>query len=244
MMGGSRCLLVAAVAVVLGAIAVAPVAAETGKKRSIYLKGVVCGLPHSAPDVAELLPKAQAGDPVSQHLLASKYRLGLGIPKDPEKAAKWMRRAAEQGYVEAEQDLGGMYMQGSAVQRNIEKALYWLRRAGRKGHACAQTILGFDLLNGSNDVPVNVGEAVEWLHLAAEQKSGWAHRLLASYYDGGYGNAPDKVRALKWAIVAERYRPTNEQVREFRVKLEKKIPAAEAAEGSRRAAAWFAAHPD
>ena len=110
MTGGSRHLLLAAVAVVLGAIAGAPVAAETGKKRSIYLKGVVCRLSHSAPEVAELLPKAEAGDPASQYLLASKYRLGLGIPKDPEKATKWIRRAAENGYAEAEIDLGIMHL--------------------------------------------------------------------------------------------------------------------------------------
>ncbi len=156
----------------------------------------------------------------------------------------WMRRAAEQGYAEAEQDLGAMYLQGSGVTRNVDQALYWFRRAARNGQACAQSALGDFLLTGGMEVPVNVSDAVKWLHLAAEQKSGRAHRYLAWYYRDGFGSPPDKVKALKWAIVSEEYNPTNDQVREVRAKLEAGLPAEQRAEGRRRAEAWFAAHPD
>ncbi len=243
MTGDPRRLLFAAVAVFLGT-ALVPLVASAGEKESIYFKGKVCRFPYRAPDVTVLLPQAEAGDPEAQYQLASRYRSGLGATRDDDKAAKWMRRAAKQGHSGAQSGLAGMYFQAIGVKRNVQKALFWLRRAGRKGNACAQAVLGDALLFGTNEVPVDPRQAAKWLHLAAEQKSGRAHRLLAFYYYDGYGNAPDKVKALKWAIVSEAYNPTSKQVREFREKLEKKIPAAEAAEGRRRAAAWFAAHPD
>ena len=47
-------------------------------------------------------PRAEAGDPAAQALIAEIYSRGLGIPQDLEKATQWYKKAAEQGVPEAE----------------------------------------------------------------------------------------------------------------------------------------------
>lgn len=46
------------------------------------------------------------------------YFEGKGVHKDYVEAAKWFRRAANQGRAEAQQNLGGMYSRGQGVPQN------------------------------------------------------------------------------------------------------------------------------
>ncbi|MFP4156794.1 MAG: tetratricopeptide repeat protein [Opitutales bacterium] len=55
---------------------------------------------------------AQAGHPVSQLVIASRYFHGSGLPKDDSEAYKWTRRSAEQGYKYAQFNLGYCYALG------------------------------------------------------------------------------------------------------------------------------------
>jgi hypothetical protein len=48
---------------------------------------------------------AGQGDPVEQNHLGYMYRNGQGVTKNEAEAVKWYRRAAEQGNVDAKQDL-------------------------------------------------------------------------------------------------------------------------------------------
>jgi TPR repeat protein len=53
---------------------------------------------------------------------------GLGTPKDESVAVRWYRRAAEQGHVDAQNNLGFMYGTGRGVEINHAEAVMWLRR--------------------------------------------------------------------------------------------------------------------
>jgi TPR repeat protein len=59
------------------------------------------------------------------------------MPVNYAEAAKWYRRAAEQGYAEAQHKLGTHYAEGWRVPRNYVLAYMWLSLAGAEGGAYA-----------------------------------------------------------------------------------------------------------
>ena len=97
------------------------------------------------------------------------YRNGEGVVRDPKKAAEWYRKAAEQGYAEAQNNLGLLYAGGRGVAKDEAKAVEWYRKAAKQGHEAAQYNLSL----------------IEWqlLNRAAEQKN-------VDFQDGLTGTAP------------------------------------------------------
>lgn len=57
------------------------------------------------------------------------------------KAAKWWRKAADQGHVDARFNLGGMYFNGRGVDQSYPEAVKWYRKAADQGHSSAQYAL-------------------------------------------------------------------------------------------------------
>jgi hypothetical protein len=57
------------------------------------------------------------------------YDTGTGVDPDPAEAARWFRRAAEQGEAAAQQNLGVMYANGDGVPRDFVTAHQWLSLA-------------------------------------------------------------------------------------------------------------------
>lgn len=75
------------------------------------------------------LPAAQAGDPEAQTNVGEIFERGLGGVPNPEAAALWYQKAADQSYSRALFDLGTLYEQGSGVPMDRMKALNLYRRA-------------------------------------------------------------------------------------------------------------------
>jgi TPR repeat protein len=48
------------------------------------------------------------------------------VPRDPKKAAKWIERAADSGYPDAQYDIGVMHATGEGVTRDLSTAYMWL----------------------------------------------------------------------------------------------------------------------
>jgi TPR repeat protein len=59
------------------------------------------------------------------------YRDGQGVVQDYAEAAKWYRKAAEQGYASAQSSLGVMY---GAVAQDYVRAHMWFSIAASGGH--------------------------------------------------------------------------------------------------------------
>jgi uncharacterized protein len=72
---------------------------------------------------------AQAGDPEAQTNVGEIFERGLGGEPNPEAAAVWYQKAADQGYSRALFDLGTLYEQGLGVEKDRLKALNLYRRA-------------------------------------------------------------------------------------------------------------------
>ena len=56
-------------------------------------------------------------------------------------AVFWYRKAAEQGYADAQYNLGFCYCEGEGVSQDYTQAVYWLRKAAEQGNADAQFLL-------------------------------------------------------------------------------------------------------
>ena len=74
----------------------------------------------------------------TQYNLGGFYQDGVGVAKDTAEAAKWFRRAAEQGHAEAQYALGSLYCEGEGIEKNMIEAVKWLRKAAEQGHQAAK----------------------------------------------------------------------------------------------------------
>ena len=89
-------------------------------------------------------PLALAGDPDAQFNLGQAYKLGRGVPTDLTQAEDWYRRAAKQGHLQAEDNLGLVLF--TANRR--EEAMPFILRSAARGEPRAQYVLGTAHFNG------------------------------------------------------------------------------------------------
>ena len=76
------------------------------------------------------------------------------------------RKAAEQGYTEAQYNLGVMYGSSQGVEQDYAEAVRWYRKSAVQGYAGAQYNLGVMYENGLG-VAKDYIEAHKWWDLAA-----------------------------------------------------------------------------
>ena len=62
------------------------------------------------------------------------YGDGQGVKQDYFEAVKWYRKAAEQGYANAQFNLGVMYYQGDGVRQDKGQAKEWFGKACDNGY--------------------------------------------------------------------------------------------------------------
>ena len=94
--------------------------------------------------VREWRPLAQAGDADAQFNLGQAYKLGRGVTQDFAQAIAWFERAARQGHIQAEDNLGlVLYESGRRAD-----AVSWLERSAARGEPRAQYVLAAELFNG------------------------------------------------------------------------------------------------
>ena len=117
--------------------------------------------------------------------------------KDYPEAVKWYRKAAEQGQVNAQHNLGWCYYNGKGVSQSYYEAVKWYRKAAEQGHADAQCNLGLCYENGYG-VSQSWSEAVKWYRKAAEQGNASAQCNLGWCYEFGKGVSQSYYEAVKW----------------------------------------------
>ncbi len=115
---------------------------------------------------------------------------------------KWYRRAAEQGFLQAQLDLA----MGLGENGDPTEGIKWLREAAQNGVADAQCELGMAYLGYTSlwnkVVPIDAVEAVKWLSKAAEQGDAEAQGNLGECYFRGQGTVLDYIQAYKWVNLA------------------------------------------
>ena len=119
------------------------------------------------------------------------------IPEDDIQAAYWWRKAAEQGFAEAQFNLGNRYAKGEGVPEDDVQAAYWWRKAAEQGVAAAQFNLGNRYAKGEG-VPEDDVQAAYWWRKAAEQGVAAAQFNLGYRYAKGEGVPEDDRQAVFW----------------------------------------------
>ena len=69
------------------------------------------------------------------------YYNGQGVTQDYSEAVKWFRKAAEQGYAAAQNNLGMCYKNGEGVTRDYSEAVKWYQKAAERGDQDAKDFL-------------------------------------------------------------------------------------------------------
>lgn len=152
--------------------------------------------------VEDLEQGAEMGIALMQYYLGIKYySIGQGIPQDYKEAMKWFRKAAEQGYADAQAVLGLMYVIGQGVPQDYKEAIKWCRKAVEQGNANAQFTLGNMYLNGEA-VAQDYKEAVKLFSKAAEQGEVSAQLNLGIMYFSGRGVPQDYVESYAWLNIS------------------------------------------
>jgi len=182
------------IALLVLSVAGAPAFAMTELKAEQLVKAASSG---NIAALTRLETAAKAGDPHAQEGLGD-Y---LYVHKNYAKAAYWWRKAAAQGSVNAETQLGFVYSSGRmfGVPWNYAKAVYWERKAAAQGSITDETQLGLAYSNGRG-VPINYAKAAYWWGKAAAQGdyAGGAETSLGDAYFHGLGVPRNYAKAVYW----------------------------------------------
>ena len=205
------------------------------KLAKCYLEGI--GIEQSDTEAVKWF--CQAMNKTEQYSADVLFWIGLlyytgdtDIMQDPQKAEKWFRKAAEQGHVKAQLQLGKTY-----VERDVSESLKWYQKAAEQGDTEAQFWLGKCYYEGNGvkqddyetvkwygkalkkseaevlywlglrcyrgrDVKRNYLEAVKWFTKSAEQGNADAQYILGNCYFEGKGVEEDLPAAVKWYLKA------------------------------------------
>jgi class 3 adenylate cyclase len=141
------------------------------------------GLPEF--DLADVLRRSEAGDPEAQRVrgqLHDTWYQDGGLPKDNFKAARWYRKAAEAGDLEAAKLLSWLLKDGDGVEPDLAEAAHWLEMVAKVGDA--------DALVGLAELYEHGGKGIR----QDREKAIRLYRRAADLWDGGFAIA--KLRAL------------------------------------------------
>jgi uncharacterized protein len=122
---------------------------------------------------------------------------------DPQRAALWIRSAAEYGVPAAQLRLGRMLLEGTGVALDQDAAFWWFRRAADQGDAEAMNMLGRCHEHGWG-TPLDLQRAAARYRAAAERHHDWGQYNLGNLLFDGRGVARDPGQALAWYRRASR----------------------------------------
>jgi TPR repeat protein len=124
-------------------------------------------------------------DPKKQNEMGDRYCDGKdGFEQDFEKAAHWFKKAAAQGFAEAQHNLGWCYQEGKGVRQDWQIAASWYEKAAAQGFAKSQRNLGICYEDGEG-VRKDLKKAMQlYAQAAAHNEREAQYRLGASFYAG------------------------------------------------------------
>ncbi len=127
------------------------------------------------------------------------YEKGEDLPKNPELAAAWYRKAADHGYAEATISLAALYL--GAL--DYSHARPWCEAAAKEKLPGGYYCLGYLYQHGSG-VDANAKEAFRWYEQGARAGNGASMQAVARMYESGEGTKSDRTQAFLWFFFAAR----------------------------------------
>ena len=130
---------------------------------------------------AQIISKAQSGNPFAQYLTGRLYMDGPVLISDSVVAVTWFDRAARQGGVAAQYELGVLLLSDDPEIHNPELGVQWLEYAARNRNDCAAYRLGKEYLKGEV-VSRDTFKAEEYLTQSADTGNQYAQYALGKLY--------------------------------------------------------------
>ena len=143
---------------------------------------------------------AAKGVVYAQYMMAIIYLEGQGIEKDINQAELWLRKAASQGYPDAQYDLGKMLV----TMNDTSSGLYWLRLAAKQGHIEAGYHIA-PLLTSNHPDESALKESWRWLYHGMKNNDPKSlYNLTISLHTGSLRLPKTDFNYLKWLIPSAR----------------------------------------
>jgi hypothetical protein len=147
-----------------------------------------------------LLARATQGDPEAEWEVAGRYEDGckddkgrILVRRSARKAAEWTRRAAEQGLVSAQINLGVLLRNGAGIEKNEREAFYWTKKAFREGNdACTANNIAITYRQNGN-----LRRAVWWFQKCVALGDDEALVQLGIHYYWGKGVRKNPKAAVR-----------------------------------------------
>jgi TPR repeat protein len=186
---------------------------------------------------------AERNDMHSIVSLANAYLHGEGVPKSPNDAAAWLRRAAWLGNPDGRYRLALVLLDGDPAvhighkpSRNGLEAAFWLQLAADQGYAPAQYSLGMAYYGGVV-MPLDRFRALDLINQAADQAYAPALHELSFFYRSGRFATKDPLRALMYLELADQFGARHTRL--DREELIRDMPQAQQQLAKKRAQEWL-----
>ena len=142
---------------------------------------------------AQLIEKAEGGDPYAQYLTGKLYQDGPVLIPDSVEAQYWLGLSAQRGHTAAQYELGRLLLSNDPEVHDLARGIQWLEYAARNKNDHAAYRLGKEYLKGEI-VEQHSVKALDYLTQSAE-----AGNLYAQYALGKlYLDAHDQKQAHYW----------------------------------------------
>ncbi|MGB0086501.1 MAG: SEL1-like repeat protein, partial [Rhodomicrobiaceae bacterium] len=190
---------------------------------------------------------AVEGDANAQFSVGETYLEGgdierqLTIGERLSKAARWFRRAAENGHAPSQYRLATLYELGQGAPKDPAEAMRWYQRAAENGHIKAMHNLAVLSITG-NGRSSNYLTAAKWFTAAAEHGLRDSQYNLGILYERGLGVAKSPEQAYLWFTLAAKQ--GDAKAVQKRDELAGELTTAELQDAELQAAKWTPAKTD
>jgi len=148
---------------------------------------------------------AASGAEADVTVYAKKLLYAPEILRDEEAAMSLLRKAANDGYVPAQVQIGVMYAEGVGVHQNNHRAVEWFKLASQlSNNSEANFYLGEAYFRGVG-VPQDYGTTVPHYQKAARGGHPVAQYIIGTMFEAGWGVRQDLIQAWVWFKQAQPY---------------------------------------
>jgi len=144
------------------------------------------------------LPRADAGDPAAQTLIAEIYWRGLGVALNRKKAATWYQFGARGGNSAAQFSYANILLQGKYVKSDKKAGRDFMEKAANSGHSRAQFNLA-QIITAERPTWAGFKKALPWYEKAANAGLADAQYAMANIHAEAQGvTVNDDKKAREW----------------------------------------------
>jgi TPR repeat protein len=139
---------------------------------------------------AIILPLAEQGDPIAMNAMGNWHADGILVEKSRKLACDWYEKAANAGYVSAQNNFAHCFYESGGRKKSVKKYLEWMTKAAEQSSLSPQIKLMFWYMDTNREL------AKKWGEKAAAQNNTVARVAL------WMTNMDDNISPVKFSEIA------------------------------------------